>query len=127
MAQDTVTRDPDLWMQAADKLTDKEKRILNFANWREGNITNAILELVQTKNDESAKKQWSFSFRGKQVVVREVLQNIMKWTEKFQKIVDFAVSMDVSGHAALPWACIKFCLEVGPYQRTTLKNLKLMI
>lgn len=110
-----VLRQPhlDLWSEAADTLSDEQKKIIKSLDLSEGNIANSVLAAAKEQQDKCKEKEWSFSFKGKQVKVRQVLQNILEWTQKFQKVIDFAVSMDVSGHAALPWACVKFFLEVG--------------
>ena len=103
----------DLWLEAADTLNEKEKQLLNFMELRSTNVANSVLEVAEKQRQLSIQNAWSFSFKGKKVVVRDVIGNILKWIKKFQKVIDFAVSMDMSGHAALPWACVKFVLEVS--------------
>lgn len=102
----------DLWMKAAATLSDEDKKVLDIEGLKGGNVVQAVLKETRMQKQRCEDKQWSFSFKGKQILVRDVLENIISWTEKFKQIVDFAVSMDVTGHAALPWACVKFCLEV---------------
>lgn len=41
--------------------------------------------------------------------VRHVLEQISTWVKDIMKIVDVPVSMDQSGHAALPWTIVKYC------------------
>lgn len=102
----------DLWMKAAATLSDEEKVVFEIADLERGNVAQVVLEATRAQRRRCEDKQWSFSFKGKQILVRDVLESIISWTEKFKQVVDFAVSMDATGHAALPWACVKFCLEV---------------
>jgi hypothetical protein len=103
----------DLWMKAAASLTDEDRQLINMGGLSEGNVAQAVLKVAQEQEKKSRDKQWSFSFKGKQIMVRDVLKSIISWTEKFNHVVTFAVSMDASGHAALPWACVKFFLVVS--------------
>lgn len=99
-------------MKAAATLSDEDKKVLEIDDLKGGNVIEAVLKATRKQKQRCEDKQWSFSFKGKQILVRDVLESIIWWTEKFKQVVDFAVSMDVTGHAALPWACVKFCLEV---------------
>jgi hypothetical protein len=102
----------DLWIKAAATLSEEDKKVLDIEDLKGGNVVQAVLKATRKQKQRCEDKQWSFSFKGKQILVRDVLENIISWTEKFKQVVDFAVSMDATGHAALPWACVKFCLEV---------------
>ncbi|KAH7087293.1 hypothetical protein FB567DRAFT_591977 [Paraphoma chrysanthemicola] len=103
----------DLWIKAAATLSDEDKKVLDIEDLKGGDVAQAVLNATRKQKQRCEGKQWSFSFKGKQILVRDVLANIISWTEKFKQVVDFAVSMDATGHAALPWACVKFCLEIA--------------
>jgi hypothetical protein len=103
----------DLWLQAADTLGVKDKELLKFMDSQNANVAESLLAVAETQKQLSIQNAWSFPFKGKKILVRDVISNILKWTKKFQNIIEFGVSMDVSGHAALPWACVKFVLEVS--------------
>ena len=45
-------------------------------------------------------------------MVRDVFNGISTWIDKFKKVGDMAVQYD-PGHAALPWAAVRFFLQVG--------------
>jgi hypothetical protein len=94
-------------------LSDEDKDLIDIESLQKGNLAQAVLDIAREQQKKCEGKQWRFSFKGHQIAVRDVLKRIISWTEKFRGVVDFAVSMDVSGHAALPWACIKFCLVVS--------------
>jgi hypothetical protein len=64
---------------------------------------NDVLRTAKEKQKEAQDKNWTFKLSdGRIVVVRELFSKIVDWITKFQGAVDFLVSMDVSGHAALP-------------------------
>ncbi len=74
---------------------------------------NDVLKTAKEKQKEAEDKNWTFKRSdGRVVVVREIFSKIVDWITKFQGAVDFLVSLDVSGHTALPWAGVKFLLSV---------------
>jgi hypothetical protein len=105
----TATRD--LWSEAAATLSDKDKKSLSDGNFGKGSVAK-VLEIAKQKKAESEEKQWSFSFRGKKFLVRDLLDSFLTWTKKFESAAEFVVGLDVSGHAAIPWSAIKFVLDV---------------
>ena len=59
------------------------------------------------------QKRWTVS-RGPNknaLVLRDVFANIASLVEKFIAVGDIAVQYD-PGHAALPWAAVRFLLQV---------------
>ena len=72
-----------------------------------------ILESVERRRQECIDKQWTVP-RGRTrnaVVLRDVFTKIAVWINKFMVVGDIAVQYD-PGHAALPWALIRFLLKV---------------
>ncbi|KXH45551.1 pfs domain-containing protein [Colletotrichum salicis] len=66
-----------------------------------------------TKARESLDaRSWSFTRNGKKVIVRDVLTKVAKWVHHFKEVCDIAVQYD-PGHAALPWAGVRFLLNVA--------------
>lgn len=49
---------------------------------------------------------------GENLFVQDVLQNVFRWVKKFVEVGDVAVSFD-PGHAALPWAMLRFVLQAA--------------
>ena len=48
---------------------------------------------------------------GETVIIRDVFEKIIRWVEMFKQAGDVAVQYDPA-HAALPWAGIRFLLQV---------------
>jgi hypothetical protein len=72
-----------------------------------------LLSTVQEKQKECIEKQWSIpGGTGNTIKIRDIFTKITKWIEKFIEVGDVAVQHD-PGHAALPWAAVRFILKVG--------------
>lgn len=74
---------------------------------------NEILESLERRKKECIDKQWTVprGRKGNAVVLRDVFTKIAVWINKFMAVGDIAVQYD-PGHAALPWALIRFLLKV---------------
>ena len=114
----------DLWAQALSTMSKKEKRWLRRLSGEEehtveGNEATSKLDIkelidaVQAKRRMCLEKQWEFQFRGRAVNLRDQADKVISWLAKFKEIGDIAIQKD-PGHAALPWAGIRFFLQVGP-------------
>ena len=102
----------DLWGLALEKLSKEEKaatlRIVSDSKLD-------ILEHLRTKAEEKRKycedKRWKFELNGRQIILRDVAEKIIVWIDKFKQVGDIAVNFDPV-HASLPWAGVRFLLEV---------------
>ena len=94
-----------LWEIAVTRLTDKEKAHLDFGSTAK---LDELLSAVESRMQECEQRQWTV----KQVVLRDVFTKIAKWIEKFIEVGDVVVQYD-PGHAALPWAALRFLLKVS--------------
>ena len=99
-----------LWDLAASQLSDKYKACINFSSTVK---LDDLLVAVKDKKEECQKKQWTLE-RGpgrNPIVLRDVFTKIATWIEKFVECGDCVVQYD-PGHAALPWAAVRFLLMV---------------
>lgn len=61
----------------------------------------------------SLRKRWKYTKpNGDTIIVRDVLEKIVRWIEKFKDTGDIIVQYDPS-HAALPWAAVRFLLQIA--------------
>ncbi|KAI9675706.1 MAG: hypothetical protein M1817_001073 [Caeruleum heppii] len=99
-----------LWETAASRLAEKDKDSLDFG--RQIDFQD-LLKTVRDKQKECSQKQWTVP-RGSNgsIKVYDVFAKISKWVEKFIKVGDIAVQYD-PGHAALPWAAVRFILQIS--------------
>lgn len=62
--------------------------------------------------------RWKYKkSNGEDVILRDLFEKMAKWVNKFKEFGDIAVQYDPA-HAALPWACVRFLLQVGGLNRT---------
>lgn len=74
-------------------------------------LRNDVLVLAGSKRDKTIKKRWRVAMPGGQkVIVRDVMEKIIHWLNRFKEVGDNAVQHD-PGHAALPWVAIRFVLQ----------------
>ncbi|KAI9695395.1 MAG: hypothetical protein M1820_008650 [Bogoriella megaspora] len=103
---------PDLWLKALNSLDDSLKAELDFQNITHLNIPRTLLRIVQDKKRICIKKSWKYrKANGEEIVLRDVLEKIARWLEKFRAVGDSVIQYDPA-HAALPWAGIRFLVQV---------------
>ena len=93
-----------LWDIAVTRLSEKEKAHLDFSSTDK---LDELLSAVESRRHECEQRQWTI----KQVVLRDVFTKIARWIQKFIDVGDVTVQYD-PGHAALPWAALRFLLKV---------------
>ena len=107
----------DLWSEAVQKLPEgdqqiiKELRSIDTAQEPLSKTMDELLGLVKTVRDDSEAKQCTFSFRGKDIIIRDMMGKTICWMNKFKEVVDVIANVDPV-HFGLPWAGVKFILEV---------------
>jgi hypothetical protein len=102
-----------LWEQAAEALSPTDRGNLSFEATGDLDIIKQVLNATITRRDDVLKKRWTFTKKdGKVIILRDLTDKIIGYVQKFQAAADFLVGLDASGHAALPWAGIKFFISV---------------
>ncbi|RAO71367.1 uncharacterized protein BHQ10_007379 [Talaromyces amestolkiae] len=107
-----------LWDEAANLLSKEDRKYLNFDDQDQtikaskGQTPQRILEDIESQIEAGKSKQWRFrKSNGDEVTVRELLEKVAKWVNKFKEIGDVVVQYDPV-HAALPWAALRFFLVI---------------
>ena len=101
-----------LWARALDSLSTKDRNTLETNETGSNLDIEEILEEVRAKRETCLKNQWEFELCGRSVNLRYQADKIISWLAKFKEVGDIAIQQDPS-HAALPWAGIRFLLQVG--------------
>ena len=108
------TKAQSLWSRAidSDKLSSQERERLAGIGFGVDcqKMASEIRPLIVGIMNEK-KGLWKIELRGKEVVLRDVGMKILRWVDKFKQIGDTIVQYD-PGHAAIPWACFRFLLQV---------------
>ena len=102
----------ELWAEAAD-LERGDTSGTNYSSTGNHVSIEDVHAAVQNRLDECMRKRWKYiRSDGQKVVLWDVLNKIMKWVNKFKEVGDVAIQYD-PGHAALPWAAIRFLLQAS--------------
>ena len=102
----------DLWKDALDSLNEKDRKNIDYGRLDKRAVLEDVLATVLDARAESDRRKWSFRWKGKEkIIIRDVLEKIVKWIESVIAAGDVAIQFDPV-HAALPWAAIKFLLRL---------------
>lgn len=103
----------DLWNAAAVSLSEEDKLSIDFSRDNKHAILQDILATAEIKRQTCMKKRWKYKRRnGDVIILRDVCEKLANWVRKFKEIGDVAVQYD-PGHAALPWAAVRFLLQLS--------------
>lgn len=102
--------EPSLWEQAFNKLSARDQKTLSFPGTAHQTLER-ILEATRKSRDVCRDKGAKFTLAGRVIIVRDVADKIIAWVDKFKAIGDIIAQYD-AGHAALPWAAVRFLLQV---------------
>ena len=73
---------------------------------------NDILVIIREKQALSNQKQWKLKRKdGREIVLRDVFNKITDSIGKFKEVGDMLVQYDPA-HTAIPWAVVRFVLQV---------------
>ncbi|RAO68956.1 uncharacterized protein BHQ10_004968 [Talaromyces amestolkiae] len=102
----------DLWAEAVEQLNDSDKSAVNFSHDKLTVLVKLQL-LAEKSKDECIQRRWKYTRKsGETVILRDVFEKMIAWIKTFEKVGSSAVQYDPV-HAALPWAGIRFILQVA--------------
>ena len=108
----STTQMTDLWAIAIGKAGDNDKAQLDIYRTEKIAVLDDILSLVKVKQNICLQKRWRFKkSSGESLVFRDLVDKIAIWVGKFVKVGDAAAQYDPT-HAALPWAAVRFLLQI---------------
>lgn len=100
-----------IWEQAAKKLSDEDRKFIDFDRSDKRGVLEDLVKLVNHRKQLCMEKRWKYRKGNEVVVIRDQLEKITTWIDRFKRIGDAAVQYDPV-HASLPWAGVRFLLEV---------------
>ncbi|TVY26062.1 Vegetative incompatibility protein HET-E-1 [Lachnellula hyalina] len=105
-----VRSNNDMWAQAVEHLSAEDKANINFSYDKLETLSS-----LHTDAKDAQKKcednRLHFKRRsGEKVILRDLFGKVVKWIDLFKQVGDTAVQYD-PGHAALPWALVRFLLQ----------------
>lgn len=102
-----------LWDKAFGNLSDEDKGTIDPQQTDKLVILKDVLEAVEKKKLLCLKKRWKYQkSNGEVIILRDLLEKVVVWVNKFKDVVDVAVQYDPL-HAALPWAAVRLLLQVN--------------
>lgn len=106
----------DLWARAVTKLSDDDRRNINFSRPDKPNVLADLHKLAEGSKKICISRGWRFTRKsGETVIFRDIFDKVIKWIDLFKQVGDIAIQYDPV-HAALPWAGVRFVLQVGRTQ-----------
>ena len=113
---DMSSSSTDLWASALRDLTENDRQQLTFYDGQSRlEILSDLQVLAESAKDQCIKKRWRFSRPGRNgetIVLRDIFTKMVVWINMFKRIGDTVVQYD-PGHAALPWAGVRFILQIA--------------
>ena len=107
-----IVRSTDLWALAEAQLNDEDRRNINFSRPDKLELLADLHALTEKSKQECIKKRWKYTRKsGETVILRDVFDKIIRWIDIFKQVGDTVVQYDPV-HTALPWAGIRFVLQV---------------
>lgn len=123
-----------IWDEAVQALSDDHRFALQKNNFTYPGTDCAIVKQAVKEKQialerNSNSKRWasySYTWRGRTYSLTKLLDNTIAWVDRFKTIGDIIAQYD-PGHIALPWAAVRFLLQVSshtyglkyPYTRPT--------
>ncbi|KAK2769608.1 hypothetical protein FQN53_005988 [Emmonsiellopsis sp. PD_33] len=118
----------DLWSDALQTLPQDDQAAIQSmqpAGTRPRPLSENIEELVgmaRTKQSECETKSYRVVLGGKELILRDVAEKTIVWLQKFIAVGDVAVGYD-QVHASLPWAGVRFMLQIFVAESTQMGAL----
>ena len=85
---------------------------MDFGHTEKLEVIAELLELTNDAKQRCVGRAWRLRRKdGETVIVRDLLGKVARWIDQFKQVGDIAVQYDPI-HAALPWAGIRFLLQV---------------
>ena len=102
----------DLWACAATKLRPEDRLNINFNYPEKLKILSDLHELTENSRQECINKRWRYTRKsGETIIFVDLFSKVIKWIDLFKQVGDTVVQYDPV-HAALPWAGVRFLLQV---------------
>ncbi|KAL9066249.1 MAG: hypothetical protein Q9161_007706 [Pseudevernia consocians] len=104
----------DLWVAALNQLNEEDRKLVDFDGQRKLDILSDLGQLVSNAKENSIKERWRFHRPGdgQTVILRDLFSKIAVWIDRFKEVGDIVVQYDPV-HAALPWAGVRFLLQLA--------------
>ncbi|KAH7142789.1 hypothetical protein B0J13DRAFT_50800 [Dactylonectria estremocensis] len=102
----------ELWASALGKLSLEDRKIIEAAGEIKLKVTiDSVYKEAKEAQETLEGSRTIVEFRGRDYELYSIWTKIVEGIQAFQSFVSSAVKLDVSGHAALPWAVIQLIIK----------------
>ena len=93
-------------------MSDEDRKNIDFGRLDRLGVLSDLHEVTEKSREECVKRRWRYTRKsGESVILVDLFGKIVKWIDLFKQVADIAIQYDPA-HAALPWAGIRFLLQV---------------
>ncbi|KAF3287343.1 hypothetical protein TWF970_007069 [Orbilia oligospora] len=103
------------WAEAINKLPKDERELLvpGGQSIDSGEvIVNNFISEIEGLRDKQKSQEWKIEIGEHKIILRDISEKIIVWLKTFKEVGDIAVQYDPV-HAALPWAGVRFMLQMA--------------
>jgi hypothetical protein len=102
-----------LWEKALATLDPDLQTVIDYKFAGKRDVAAAALRTAKEKRDICLRKRWRYKkANGRELIIRDVLDKIVGFLDKFVAVGDAAVQYDPT-HASLPWSGVRFLLRAA--------------
>ncbi|KAG3189432.1 hypothetical protein PC129_g25160, partial [Phytophthora cactorum] len=102
----------ELWASALGKLSLEDRKIIEAAGEIKLKVTiDSVYREAKEAQESLESDRTTVNFRGQDYELYSIWTKIVEGIQAFQSFVTSAIKLDVSGHAALPWAVIQVIIK----------------
>ncbi|KAK6349541.1 hypothetical protein TWF696_005825 [Orbilia brochopaga] len=102
---------PSLWDEALLKLPQEDQDNIKIQGGDKLDVLKSVLTATEDAKTAAYENAWKINWKGEDIVLRDITDKIIVWIKKFKEVGDTIIQYD-PGHAALPWAGVRFLLQV---------------
>ena len=99
-------------MAAVEQISEEDRQQIDIHNSDRKGLLQDVIKIVEGKRDLCVEKQWKFRTGSVSTPLRDPFARIAAWINKFRDVGTIMMQYDPT-HAAIPWAAIRFVLEVS--------------
>lgn len=104
---------PNIWAYVAEALPPSGQLPIDLNDPTISNSVEDVLQYAKLMRERCDEKRWRYrNKKGEEVILRDVFAKIVTWVDKFKQVGDTIVQYDPV-HAALPWAAVRFVLQIA--------------